>query len=118
MSSGPISTHILARDNAIVEWRKLMGATKVFKTIHDDPDSIRGKFGLTDTRNSTHGSDSDENALKEMNFFFPEFDVADWYNECEKHFLTGDIYFDEEHDIHRYRLKSEVTEQNSNKGAS
>ncbi|XP_060554793.1 nucleoside diphosphate kinase 6-like [Ruditapes philippinarum] len=104
MSSGPISTHILARENAIAEWRKLMGATKVFKTIHEDPNSIRGQFGLTDTRNSTHGSDSDETALKEMNFFFPEFDVEDWYRESERHFLTGDVYFDDEHDIHRYKL--------------
>lgn len=114
MSSGPISAHILARENAIAEWRKLMGATKVFKTIHDDPDSIRGRFGLTDTRNSTHGSDSDETALKEMMFFFPEFDAQDWYKECGKHFLTGDVYFDEEHDIHRYRVKTETTGQKSN----
>ena len=49
-----------------------MGNTKVFKTIFDDPTSIRGMFGTTDTRNSVHGSDSEENALKEINFFFPE----------------------------------------------
>lgn len=107
MSSGPISTHILARENAINEWRKLMGATKVFKTIHEDPDSIRGKFGLTDTRNSTHGSDSDETALKEIKFFFPEFDVEDWYSVCEKQYLTEEVYFDEEHDVHIVREKTE-----------
>lgn len=107
MSSGPISTHILARENAINEWRKLMGATKVFKTIHEDPDSIRGKFGLTDTRNSTHGSDSDETALKEIKFFFPEFDVEDWYSVCEKQYLSEEVYFDEEHDVHIVREKTE-----------
>lgn len=102
MSSGPISTHILARENAIAEWRKLMGPTKVFKTIYDEPDSIRGKFGLSDTRNSTHGSDSDKTARREMKFFFPEFNIDDWYDQNEKNFLTKDVYFDEEHDIHKY----------------
>jgi len=101
MASGPISTHILARENAIAEWRKLMGATKVFKTIHDDPESIRGRFGLTDTRNSTHGSDSDETAKREINFFFPEFNVEDWHKECEHDFLTKEVIYYEEHDIHR-----------------
>lgn len=114
MSSGPISAHILARENAIAEWRQLMGATKVFKTTHDDPESIRGKFGLTDTRNSTHGSDSEVTALKEMCFFFPEFNVGDWYTACEGNFLSGDVYFDDEHDIHRYRLNTEPTGQKSN----
>jgi len=79
-----------------------MGPTKVFKTIYDDPQSIRGQFGLTDTRNSTHGSDSDETARKEINFFFPEFNVDDWFKENEANFLTKNIYFDEEHDIHKY----------------
>ena len=102
MSSGPISTHILGRESAITAWRKLMGPTKVFKTIYDDPQSIRGQFGLTDTRNSTHGSDSDETARKEINFFFPEFNVDDWFKENEANFLTKNIYFDEEHDIHKY----------------
>ncbi|XP_052767916.1 nucleoside diphosphate kinase 6-like [Mya arenaria] len=107
MSSGPISTHILARENAIAEWRKLMGPTKVFKTIHDEPESIRGRFGLTDTRNSTHGSDADETAKREIHFFFPEFDIEDWYSECEQRFLSEKVYFDEEHDIHRYISEKE-----------
>lgn len=102
MSSGPISTHILARESAITAWRKLMGPTKVFKTIYEEPHSIRGKFGLTDTRNSTHGSDSDETARKEIKFFFPEFNIDDWYRENEIHFLTKKVYFDEEHDVHKF----------------
>lgn len=104
MSSGPISTHILARENSILEWRKLMGPTKVFKTIYDDPSSIRGKFGLTDTRNSTHGSDSELNARKEIQFFFPEFNVDDWHSECEQHFFNGVVTFDKEHEVHKYVL--------------
>ena len=61
MSSGESHIHILGRENeAIKTWRTLMGPTKVFKTRYDQPESIRGQFGLTDTRNSSHGSDSDE----------------------------------------------------------
>lgn len=48
--------HILAKVNAIQDWRQLMGPTKVYHTIFTHPDSIRGMFGLTDTRNATHGS--------------------------------------------------------------
>lgn len=47
---------ILAKENAIQDWRKLIGPTKVFKTQYDEPNSIRGKFGLSDTRNAVHGS--------------------------------------------------------------
>jgi len=75
MSSGTCHAHILARPDAIAQWRQLMGPTKVIKTRFEQPDTIRGMFGLTDTRNTCHGSDSDENALKEIAFFFPEFDA-------------------------------------------
>ena len=39
------------------------------------------QFGLTDTRNTSHGSDSDENALKEIQFFFPEFDKEVFFDQ-------------------------------------
>ena len=39
------------------------------------------QFGLTDTRNTSHGSDSDENALKEIQFFFPEFDKGVFFDQ-------------------------------------
>ncbi|XP_069117813.1 nucleoside diphosphate kinase 6-like [Argopecten irradians] len=100
MSSGGISAHILARDNAIQEWRKLMGPTKVFQTVHSQPDSIRGQFGLTDTRNSTHGSDSVESAQKEMHFFFPEFNVDQWFKENEPFFRSGNVFYCKEKGIH------------------
>lgn len=82
MSSGPCFVHILGRQkDAITEWRQLMGPTKVFKTRYECPDTVRGKFGLTDTRNSTHGSDSEETATREIDFFFPNFDVNKFYEE-------------------------------------
>lgn len=48
--------YILAREDAIRHWREVMGPTKVFRARYTSPASIRGQFGLTDTRNTTHGS--------------------------------------------------------------
>lgn len=79
-SSGPIEVLVLAGDNAITKWRSLMGPTKVFKTIFSHPESIRGQFGLSDTRNACHGSDSTESAKREIEIFFPEFDANKWLN--------------------------------------
>uniref|UniRef100_A0A3B5KHL7 Nucleoside diphosphate kinase B n=1 Tax=Takifugu rubripes TaxID=31033 RepID=A0A3B5KHL7_TAKRU len=56
MSSGPMRAYVLAREDAIRHWRDLMGPTKVFRARHTSPASIRAQFGLTDTRNTTHGS--------------------------------------------------------------
>ncbi|KAG4065219.1 hypothetical protein HA402_012661 [Bradysia odoriphaga] len=81
MTSGEIQALILHKCDAITSWRSLMGPTKVFKTIYSHPDSIRGQFGLTDTRNACHGSDSIESVEKEIKIFFPEFNVQDW---CRK----------------------------------
>lgn len=80
MSSGFSHIHILGRENeAIATWRSLMGPTKVLKTRYEFPHSIRGQIGLTDTRNSTHGSDSEATARAEINFFFPDFDYDNFF---------------------------------------
>lgn len=100
MSSGPIQVHIMARHNAIEHWRKLMGPTKVYRTQFEDPTSIRGRFGLSDTRNCTHGSDSPESAAKEINFFFPDFDIRNWYEEKEPLFNEGLVKYVPELGIH------------------
>ena len=73
MTSGDVEARVLAKPDAIAAWRALMGPTKVLRAIYEKPESLRGRFGLTDTRNATHGSDSIENALKEILFFFPDF---------------------------------------------
>ncbi|KAG0100415.1 Nucleoside diphosphate kinase 6 [Podila epicladia] len=44
----------------------------------DAPDTLRSLYGMTDTRNSFHGSDADETAKNEIRFFFPEFDIEQW----------------------------------------
>ena len=84
MSSGLSHIHVLGReDEAIQKWRQMMGPTKVLKTRFQNPETIRGSFGLTDTRNSTHGSDSETNAHSEVQFFFPEFNVDEFYQSGE-----------------------------------
>ena len=70
----------------------MMGPTKVFKTRYEQPDTIRGLFGITDTRNSSHGSDSEETARQEIQFFFPEFDFDNFYRSGQDQaFLNGQI---------------------------
>ena len=67
LSSGPIIVMILEGDNAISLNRKLMGATDPKKA---DNGTIRKEFGISIDKNSVHGSDSIDNAKKEIDFFF------------------------------------------------
>ena len=67
LSSGPIVVMILEGENAITKNRQLMGATDPLKA---DEGTIRKMFGISIDKNSVHGSDSKENAKKEINFFF------------------------------------------------
>ncbi|XP_029984922.1 nucleoside diphosphate kinase 6 [Sphaeramia orbicularis] len=100
MSSGQMRAYILARDDAIRHWRELMGPTKVFRARYTSPSSIRGQFGLTDTRNTTHGSDSVESAQREIAFFFPDFCVEEWMQKEEPLFRGGQIQYDHQKQIH------------------
>tara|TARA_B100000965_G_C19327414_1_gene641425 strand:+ start:233 stop:637 length:405 start_codon:yes stop_codon:yes gene_type:complete len=67
LSSGPIVVMVLEGENAIEENRKLMGATD---PKNADEGTIRKKYGISIDKNSVHGSDSPDNAKKEINFFF------------------------------------------------
>jgi nucleoside-diphosphate kinase len=67
MSSGPIVAVVLEKDNAIEDYRILIGSTDPQKA---DPGTIRKLYGESMQRNAVHGSDSDENAQKEADFFF------------------------------------------------
>jgi nucleoside-diphosphate kinase len=69
LSSGPIVVMILERENAILENRKLMGATDPTKA---EEGTIRKEYGLSIDKNSVHGSDSSENAKIEIDFFFKD----------------------------------------------
>ena len=67
LSSGPIVVMILEGENAITVNRKIMGATDPKQA---DDGTIRKEFGISIDKNSVHGSDSRDNAKKEINFFF------------------------------------------------
>ena len=67
LSSGPILAMVLEKENAVLENRKLMGATNPKDA---DDGTIRNKYGISIDRNSVHGSDSIENAKTEIDFFF------------------------------------------------
>jgi nucleoside-diphosphate kinase len=67
MTSGPVVIGILEKENAVADYRKLMGATDPAKA---DEGTIRKIFAENIERNAVHGSDSDENAEKECDFFF------------------------------------------------
>ena len=69
LSSGPIFVMILEQINAILDNRELMGATDPKKAYEG---TIRKKYGISIDKNSVHGSDSLENAKKEIQFFFKD----------------------------------------------
>jgi len=71
MSSGPIMAAILEKDNAVEDFRKLIGATN---PANAEEGTIRKMFAESIGRNAVHGSDSDENAAIEGNFFFSGFE--------------------------------------------
>ena len=67
LSSGPIVVMILEKENAILANRQLMGATD---PKNAEENTIRKLYGISIDKNSVHGSDSSENAKKEIDFFF------------------------------------------------
>ena len=69
LSSGPIIVMCLQKNNAVLENRKLMGATNPKDA---EEGTIRKKYGISIDKNSVHGSDSVENAKIELDFFFKE----------------------------------------------
>lgn len=69
MSSGPLVAAILEKDNAVADFRTLIGATDPTKAA---PGTIRALFAKSIAANAVHGSDSDENAAIEGNFYFSQ----------------------------------------------
>lgn len=67
MSDGPIVAAILEKDNAVADFRTLIGATNPAEAAEG---TIRKKYAESISANAIHGSDSDENAAIEGNFFF------------------------------------------------
>lgn len=71
MSSGPIVAAILEKDNAVEDFRTLIGATNPEEAAEG---TIRKLYAKSIGENAVHGSDSDENAQIEGNFFFSQFE--------------------------------------------
>ena len=69
MSSGPIIAAILEKENAVEDFRNLIGATDPSKA---GPGSVRNLYGKSITENAVHGSDADQTAEREGRFFFSE----------------------------------------------
>ena len=67
MTSGPVIIQVLMGDNAVEQYRKIMGATNPNEA---EEGTIRKKYGISIDKNSVHGSDSIENAKLEIEFFF------------------------------------------------
>jgi len=67
MSSGPIVALVLEKDNAVEDFRTLIGSTDPSKA---DVGTVRKLYGTNVGENAVHGSDSDDNATIEANFFF------------------------------------------------
>ena len=75
MTSGPVIIQVLEGDNAIENYRKIMGATN---PENADKGTIREKYALNIQENSVHGSDSLENANIEISYFFEEKEIIYW----------------------------------------
>jgi nucleoside-diphosphate kinase len=67
MTEGPVVVMVLERENAVAEWRKLMGATN---PANAEPGTLRKLFAESIERNVVHGSDAAETAAQEIPFFF------------------------------------------------
>jgi len=73
MSSGPVVVQVLDGENAVARNREVMGATDPAKAA---PGTIRAEFGESVQANSVHGSDSPENAAREIAFLFSRLEIV------------------------------------------
>lgn len=89
MISGPSLALALYGPNAIKEWRAMLGPTKAYIGKHTMPASLRAKYGLGDTRNGFHGSDSPESARRELGLVFDGWDT-EWWMQREQGKLPVD----------------------------
>ena len=74
MTSGPVVVQVLQGDNAVALYRQVMGATN---PVEAEAGTIRKQFALSIEANSVHGSDSIDNANREISFFFAETELLD-----------------------------------------
>jgi nucleoside-diphosphate kinase len=73
LSSAPIVVQILEKENAIYDYRELMGSTNPINALEG---TIRNKFAISIDQNSVHGSDAPETAAAEIKFFFSDIEIV------------------------------------------
>ena len=73
ISSGAVVVQVLKKENAIADYRKLMGATNPEKA---EEGTIRKKYAISIDQNSVHGSDAEDTARREISFFFSETELV------------------------------------------
>ena len=73
MSSGPLVLKVLEKDNAIADWRKLMGATN---PANAEEGTLRKKFAGSIQENAVHGSDAEDTAAFEIGYWFAGYDLV------------------------------------------
>ncbi|BGP06534.1 hypothetical protein JCM10049v2_002356 [Rhodotorula toruloides] len=83
-TSGPFVALALCAPDAIQRWRGLIGPTHVYKGQWEKPETLRARYGLSDTRNGFHGSDSPESAAKELSQVFENWDTTWWIDQRNK----------------------------------
>ncbi|CBQ68607.1 related to Nucleoside diphosphate kinase 6 [Sporisorium reilianum SRZ2] len=89
MISGPALALALYGPHAITHWRALLGPTKAYMGKYSHPHSLRARYGLGDTRNGFHGSDSPESAQRELALVFDGWDTQ-WWLQREQGRLPAD----------------------------
>ena len=72
ISSGPVVVQVLEKENAIADYRKIMGATNPEQA---EEGTIRKKYAISIDQNSVHGSDGVETAKREISFFFSDVEI-------------------------------------------
>jgi len=78
MTSGSVIVIALERENAVNYLREIMGSTDPGKAA---PSTIRSRYGSDIQRNAIHGSDSEQNARKELSFFFAQYEIMENISE-------------------------------------
>ena len=101
MQSGPFEAWVLAGPNAIADWRELIGKARLFEESWADQSTLRTNFGVTDTRNGFHGSDSIQAVVEEMQKL--GFNHGDFQEELSR---ERDYVFEPAFNMHKAVLPS------------